>query len=90
MQSRRKPVLIVIAGPNGSGKTSITTQILKHEWVQNSRYINPDNIAEEEFGGWNLPSAILEAAQIAANRREDCLTNKESLFFKPYFLRLIK
>jgi GTPase SAR1 family protein len=28
-----KPTLIVIAGPNGSGKTSVTTQILKHEWV---------------------------------------------------------
>ena len=28
-----KPVLIVIAGPNGSGKTTITTQILQHEWM---------------------------------------------------------
>lgn len=27
----KKPTLIVIAGPNGSDKTSITTQILKHE-----------------------------------------------------------
>ena len=31
-----KPVLIVIAGPNGSGKTTITTQILQHEWMENS------------------------------------------------------
>ncbi len=28
-----KPTLIVIAGPNGSGKTSVTAQILKHEMV---------------------------------------------------------
>jgi uridine kinase len=29
-----KPVLIVIAGPNGSGKTSITSKILQHNWVE--------------------------------------------------------
>jgi guanylate kinase len=28
-----KPVLIVIAGPNGSGKTTITSRILQHEWL---------------------------------------------------------
>ena len=31
-----KPVLIVIAGPNGSGKTTITTQILQHEWMEDA------------------------------------------------------
>ena len=35
-----KPTLIVIAGPNGSGKTAITTQILKHEWIKGCVYIN--------------------------------------------------
>ena len=40
----KKPVLIIIAGPNGSGKTSITSKILQHEWVESCLYINPDNI----------------------------------------------
>ena len=31
----KKPVFIVIAGPNGSGKTFITSKILQHEWVEN-------------------------------------------------------
>ena len=45
-----KPILIVIAGPNGSGKTSVTSRLLKHEWVEGSLYINPDIIANEVFG----------------------------------------
>ena len=37
-----KPVLIVIAGPNGSGKTTITSKILRHEWMEDAVYVNPD------------------------------------------------
>ncbi len=29
-----KPVLIIIAGPNGSGKTSVTSKILHHDWME--------------------------------------------------------
>lgn len=43
-----KPVLIVIAGPNGSGKTTITSRVLHHEWLEDSIYINPDNTAQKE------------------------------------------
>lgn len=44
----KKSILIIIAGPNGSGKTSITQQILDHQWIENCIYINPDNIAEKK------------------------------------------
>jgi predicted ABC-type ATPase len=77
-----KPKLIVIAGPNGSGKTSLTSQILKHEWINDCVYINPDNIAQEQFGGWNNLEAILKAAQFANDLRENCLKNKQSLIFE--------
>ena len=30
---KRKPELIVIAGPNGSGKTTVTQQFLHHEYI---------------------------------------------------------
>lgn len=33
-RSSHRPVLIVIAGPNGSGKTSVTSKILHHEWLE--------------------------------------------------------
>ena len=36
----RKPELIIIAGPNGSGKTSVTKRFLHHEWAE---AILPDN-----------------------------------------------
>ncbi|MCM1484244.1 MAG: zeta toxin family protein [Muribaculaceae bacterium] len=39
-----RPELIVIAGPNGSGKTTVTTQFLHHEWSDGVLYINPDQI----------------------------------------------
>ena len=78
----KKPILIVIAGPNGSGKTSITSKILKHDWIENCVYINPDNIANELFGDWNSQSSILQAAQYAQNLREKCLEENTSLIFE--------
>lgn len=54
--------LLVIAGPNGSGKTSVTNQILKHTWRENCEYINPDIIAQEKFGDWNSNEAVTKAA----------------------------
>ena len=69
---KNKPILLVIAGPNGSGKTTVTTQILKHEWVEGCVYINPDNIAQEQFGDWNSPDAVLKAAKLATEQREKC------------------
>jgi len=77
----KKPVLIIIAGPNGSGKTSITNKILEHEWIENCLYINPDIIANETFGDWNSPVAVIKAANLAAQMREDCIAKKHSLIF---------
>ena len=78
----KKPILIVIAGPNGSGKTSITTKILHHEWVKECVYINPDNIAKEKFGDWNNPQAIIDAANLSKEIRQNCIENFQSLIFE--------
>jgi predicted ABC-type ATPase len=78
----KKPILIVIAGPNGSGKTSITSRILEHEWVEECVYINPDEIARDKFGDWNNVDAVLNAAKYAAQLREECLEKGESLIFE--------
>lgn len=76
------PRLIVIAGPNGSGKTSITSQILRHEWAQGCDYINPDSIARDVFGDWNDRETVLKAAQYAEDWRERCLREGRDFIFE--------
>lgn len=60
----RKPVLIVIAGPNGSGKTSTTRLVIKHAWAEQCVYINPDEIAQSKFGDWNDANAARIAKRV--------------------------
>jgi predicted ABC-type ATPase len=82
VKKNHKPVLIVIAGPNGSGKTTITSKILRHEWLEGAVYVNPDQVAQERFGDWNSPEAVLQAAQYCEEQREECLRNHQSLIFE--------
>ena len=85
MDSSHKPILIVIAGPNGSGKTTITSRLLKSEWLEDAVYINPDNVAQEKFGDWNSPEAVVNAAKYCEEWREKCLSEKRSLIFETVF-----
>lgn len=81
----RKPVLIIIAGPNGSGKTTITSKVLHHQWLEDSVYINPDIVAQEKFGDWNSADAVLKAAIYCEEWRERCLAEKKSMIFETVF-----
>lgn len=85
----RKPELIVIAGPNGSGKTSVTQKFLHHEWADGTIYINPDQVANEKFGDWNSQEAIIKAANYCTEWREECLKNKISFVFENVPIRKI-
>ncbi len=82
MASEHSPVLIVIAGPNGSGKTSVITKILHHEWLEDSEYINPDNVARDMFGDWNDQDSVLKAANYCNEWRERCLKDRQSHIFE--------
>ena len=75
-------MLIVVAGPNGSGKTSVTSRILHHEWLENSVYINPDIVAQERFGDWNSEDAVLKSIKYCEEWRDKCLLEKKSLIFE--------
>ena len=93
--TNRRPTLCVVAGPNGSGKTTTTIQLLNNEWAADSLYINPDNIAQEMFGDWNSPEAVLKAAEKATQMRYECLEQGrdfviETVFSSPEKLEFLK
>ena len=77
--------LIIVAGPNGAGKTTITEKLLRHEWMEGCVYINPDIIAQQEFGSWNSPEALIKAANRAKEMREDCLARMTSMAVETVF-----
>ena len=77
-----QPELIIIAGPNGSGKTSITQKFLHHEWAEGTTYINPDEVAKDRFGDWNSREAIINAADYCSKWREECLKDRKSFVFE--------
>ncbi|MEM9703299.1 MAG: zeta toxin family protein [Planctomycetota bacterium] len=83
--TQEKPRLLIVAGPNGSGKTTVTEQGLAHEWFDGCQYINPDVIARDQFGDWNDPDAVLAAAKHATAQREECLEERRSFAFETVF-----
>ncbi len=79
------PALLVIAGPNGSGKTTVTIRLRAEHWSEGVEYINPDDVARDRFGDWNAPAAVLDAARWAEQRREELLTSRAGIAFETVF-----
>jgi predicted ABC-type ATPase len=73
------PFALMIAGPNGSGKTSLTRWLRQHD-IEFGEYINPDDIASELFGTYD--ARVAEAQTIADRRREACIAARRSFSFE--------
>ena len=82
---KKQPVMCIVAGPNGSGKTTTTEKLLINEWGADSLYINPDNIAKDTFGDWNSQESVLKAAQMATKQRYECLETGTDFVFETVF-----
>jgi len=70
-EQNKKPEVIVFAGPNGSGKTTITKLAKVIE-----PYINADEIKRTNY------CSDLEAAQLAEKMRVDCVSQNKSFTFE--------
>jgi len=76
--------MVIIAGPNGSGKTTTTEKLLQHEWSNGVEYINPDIVAQE-FGDWNDDTIVSRAREWSTSRREELLATSQSMIFETVF-----
>lgn len=83
--SRDKPVFVLIAGPNGAGKTSITGSLRDHSWLDECTYLNPDEVAQTQFNGWNDPESVRKAAQYCVEYRDAAIRRGESLALETVF-----
>lgn len=69
------PLLHLLAGPNGSGKTTFYEHVLKP--VTGLPFVNADVIARKRWPGSDQDHSY-EAAQIAADQRESLITSGQS------------
>ncbi len=67
VKPNHKPENIVIAGPNGSGKTTVTQKFLHHEWAEGTIYINPDQVAKMFLATGTPRKLYLTPPNIAQN-----------------------
>jgi predicted ABC-type ATPase len=77
-----KPVLLVVAGPNGAGRTTVTARLRAERWSDGVDCLNPDEIARDRFGDWNSPDAVLKAAEWTKERREVLLAQGAGIAFE--------
>ena len=77
-----QPVLIVVAGPDGSGKTSLARQMRLSRWVSAGPYIAAESIARERFGAWDDPQARALAVREAEAERAGYLEQRVSFGFE--------
>jgi predicted ABC-type ATPase len=80
-----QPVLLVIAGPNGSGKTTVTVRLRRDQWSEGVEYLNPDDVARDRFGDWNSETAVRAAAEWTSQRRDELLASRAGIAFETVF-----
>lgn len=94
MAPNQTPLLWLIAGPNGSGKTTYYESHVRFRIK--APFINADTIAQEVFGREpNSRDEMMQAAKEAANRREALIRQRrsfvaETVFSHPSKLKLVR
>lgn len=81
MTSPDRPHMVLVAGANGSGKTSFMRESLSREWFDPDAWINSDEIAQR-LGSWNDPECIRRASVEAGSRMRSLLDRRKSFAFE--------
>lgn len=84
-----RPILTVIAGPNGSGRSFLTAILRRQSWFSRTPFLNPDDIAAR-LGDPGELEVILQAAREAEAQREYWLAECRSFAFETVFSALDK
>src|SRR5580693_8771758 len=79
----KQPTLAVIAGPNGSGKTSFYEQFLRQQFP---RWVNADAVALS-LTGVSAGKRNLTAARLAEEERERLIAERVTFAFETVFSR---
>lgn len=85
----RKPNLLVIAGPNGSGKTTFASLLSRHKWGVDALNINADALANE-LGDWNDEQCTRAAQSMVREQLESALTARRNIMYETVFSHVSK
>ncbi|MBR5523467.1 MAG: zeta toxin family protein [Akkermansia sp.] len=80
----QQPKLIILAGPNGSGKTTFAQLLQQDAWGEHCRFLNAD-AAAEALGSWNDPNCIAHAQQMVREQLSLALHNREDIMYETVF-----
>ncbi len=79
-KSKTRPKVFVVAGPNGSGKTTFAEEFLP-KWVGVFNFINADYIAKG-LSGFSSNAVALKAGRILLEQIDACASKKINFAFE--------
>jgi predicted ABC-type ATPase len=77
-------MMLVIAGPNGSGRTTLSSRLRIDKYSRGAELLDPDAIARSQFGDTS-DEAMVEAARWVTARREEMLNARKPIAFQTVF-----
>lgn len=84
MTHTSSPNLLILAGPNGSGKTTFASLLMQHDWGKHCLNINADALAQE-LGDWNNSACVQQAQQLVKEQLYNSLSDRQDIIYETVF-----